>query len=70
MIDNQTLNQCDSVLDLDDLRVDTLTTQMVRMIQQSRSEEPCFATDKRFDCAESCEWRKDCRKLMATWLRR
>lgn len=44
-------------------------TQRVRQIQLFREEEPCFATEKRHDCVEICEWRKDCRKLMAAWLR-
>jgi len=44
-------------------------TQLIRAIQVKRCEEPCFATDKRHDCAQLCEWRRDCRKLMAAWLR-
>ena len=44
-------------------------TQLVRETQIKRGEEPCFATDMRHDCAQLCEWRRDCRKLMAAWLR-
>ncbi len=62
-------NRYDSVLDLGGCRIDGATNLMVRMIQQSRGGEPCFATDKRYDCAEGCEWRRDCRKLVAAWLR-
>ena len=41
----------------------------IRAIQRQRGEEPCFSTDKRYNCAEQCEWRKDCLKLRAVWLR-
>lgn len=41
----------------------------IRAIQRQRGEEPCFSTDKRYNCAEQCEWRKDCTKLRAVWLR-
>ena len=43
--------------------------QLIRSIQRLYDEEPCFATDKRHDCAEMCEWRQDCRKPKAVWLR-
>ncbi|MBI4938262.1 MAG: hypothetical protein HY846_08615 [Nitrosomonadales bacterium] len=38
-------------------------------IQRQRGQEPCFSTDKRYSCAQQCEWRKDCMKLRAVWLR-
>ena len=41
----------------------------VRAIQMQRGEEPCFSSDKRYNCEEQCEWRKDCIKLRAVWLR-
>lgn len=41
----------------------------IRAMQRQRGEEPCFSTDKRYSCAEPCEWRKDCLKLRAVWLR-
>ena len=41
----------------------------IRMIQKQRGWDPCFSTDKRYNCAEQCEWRKDCLKLRAVWLR-
>lgn len=44
-------------------------TQVIREIQMAREEDPCFGTDKRHDCAEMCEWRRECRKLIAVWLR-
>lgn len=43
--------------------------ELIRSIQRLYHEDPCFATDKRHDCAEMCEWRQDCRKLKAVWLR-
>ena len=59
MADAQGINGCKQFL----------SETMIRTIQLARNEEPCFATDKRHDCAEICEWRRDCRKLMAAWLR-
>lgn len=44
-------------------------TELIRTIQTIRGGEPCFSTDKRYDCAEDCEWRQNCRKLRAVWLR-
>lgn len=44
-------------------------TQLIRETQIERGDEPCFATEMRHDCAQLCEWRRDCRKLMAAWLR-
>ena len=41
----------------------------IRKIQMLHNDEPCFATDKRFDCAEMCEWRRYCRKPKAVWMR-
>jgi len=38
---------------------------IVRIIQRHRGKEPCFATDKRYLCNKSCEWRADCVKLIA-----
>lgn len=47
----------------------TSEIQLIRSIQRLYNEEPCFATDKRHDCAEMCEWRQDCRRPKAVWLR-
>lgn len=44
-------------------------TELIRAVQVLRNGEPCFSTDKRYDCAKICEWRQDCRKLRAVWLR-
>lgn len=42
-------------------------TQIIRHIQLLRGGEPCFSSEKRYGCAESCEWSPDCRKLRAQW---
>lgn len=47
----------------------TSQTELIRAIQALRGEEPCFSTDKRYDCTDVCEWRQNCRKLRAVWLR-
>lgn len=47
----------------------TSQTGLIRTIQALRGGEPCFSTDKRYDCMENCEWRKDCSKLRAAWQR-
>jgi hypothetical protein len=42
----------------------------VHAVQQMRGLEPCFRTEERLICAdESCEWSKDCRRLVAIWRR-
>lgn len=48
---------------------DKSRTQVIREIQMARDEDPCFGTDMRHDCAEMCEWRRECRKPVAAWLR-
>jgi hypothetical protein len=47
----------------------TSQTELIRAIQALRGDEPCFSTDKRYDCRENCEWQENCRKLRAVWLR-
>ncbi len=52
-----------------DYTLQTPKTVLIRKIQALRGDEPCFATDKSHDCAEICQWRRDCRKLKAAWQR-
>lgn len=52
----------------DDFVSRTLHPSEIRATQRKRGEEPCFSTDKRYGCAERCEWRKDCLKPRAVWL--
>lgn len=47
----------------------TQQTILIRKIQMLRGQEPCFATEKSHDCAEICQWRRDCRKPRAAWQR-
>jgi len=42
---------------------------LIRAIQKQRGQEQCFLTDKRYTCDEVCEWRENCQKLRAVWLR-
>ncbi len=30
---------------------------------------PCFRTDERYFCTKRCRWAKECKKLIAEWLR-
>jgi len=43
-------------------------TQLIRSIQRNRNEELCFATDKQYCCGKDCEWRDDCRAMLAVWM--
>jgi len=47
----------------------TSQTEVIRSIQLQRGHEPCFLTEKRYACAEICEWGQECRKLRAHWKR-
>ncbi len=42
---------------------------IIRAIQSAGGREPCFLTDNRYTCREACEWREDCTRLTAEWLR-
>ncbi len=45
-------------------------TALVRAIQKAHGDEPCFMTDKRLLCNNlACDWRKECRRLVAAWKR-
>lgn len=49
-----------------------LEIQKIRIIRETQialNTEPCFRSERRHDCAEMCEWRRDCRKLVAIWRR-
>ena len=47
----------------------TSQTELIRIIQALRSDEPCFSVGKSCNCAEICEWHQHCRKLGTVWLR-
>ena len=63
------LQQLASNLGIKSSAIPASKTGLIRAIQVLRNDEPCFSTDKRYDCTEICEWRQDCRKLRAVWLR-
>lgn len=45
-------------------------TTQIRSIQTERGDDPCFLTNKRLLCKDgACEWRKECRRLVAIWKR-
>lgn len=46
----------------------TSQTQLIRNIQLLSGQDPCFSSEKRYFCTETCEWSKECRKLRAQWM--
>jgi len=46
--------------------------EVIRSIQNTLGQEPCYATEMCQDgsCKESCEWSGDFGGLVAVWLRR
>ena len=48
---------------------DKSRVQVIRETQMARDGDPCFGTDMSHDCAEMCEWRRECRKPVAAWRR-
>ena len=43
---------------------------MVRATQIQQGAKPCYMTAERLFCKSTdCEWRRDCRKLVAVWKR-
>lgn len=43
---------------------------LIRIIQDMRGEEACFATGKQSVCTKiNCEWSEDCRELAKAWFR-
>ena len=41
---------------------------LIREVQRALGQEPCYLTDKRYNCDDACEW-VCCKKLTAAWLR-
>ncbi|MFN3918861.1 MAG: hypothetical protein ACK4JF_01055 [Methylohalobius sp.] len=35
----------------------------------NNNHPPCFRTDERYFCTKRCQWAKECKKLIAEWLR-
>ena len=44
-------------------------TALIQDLQISQGHERCFRTQKSTQCAEECQWRRDCCRLVAEWLR-
>lgn len=63
------LQQAQDTIGLTENILTSKEVKRVRAIQLEQGKEVCFATDKRYECAEMCEWRQNCRKLKAAWLR-
>jgi hypothetical protein len=42
---------------------------LIREIQRTLGQEPCYLTDLRYSCNETCDWSDGCKKLTAAWLR-
>lgn len=42
---------------------------LVRDIQRAEGKQPCFGTERRLGCRQECEWARECRGLIAEWLR-
>jgi Protein of unknown function (DUF2934) len=46
-------------------------TELIRLIQTARNEQPCFRTNigKFCQTQAGCQWRNECQKLVAEWCR-
>lgn len=65
----ESLQELASQIGLHQHSTNTSQKMLIRAIQKQRGEEPCFSTDKRYNCHEVCEWSTSCQKLRAVWLR-
>lgn len=63
------LQQLASELGMNGYQEHTSQTKLIRSIQVLRGHEPCYSTEKHYNCKETCEWSQSCRKLRAVWLR-
>lgn len=53
-----------------DYSIEAPKASVIRAIQRRRGQVVCFGNDERFSCAsDDCEWRGDCLKPIAEWLR-
>ena len=52
------------------LPMDAPAPRLIRAIQRRRGQAACFGNDERFTCTDyACEWRAECLKPIAEWLR-
>ncbi len=43
---------------------------LLRSIQVAKGHRPCFQSEQKYTCTEfDCEWRSECLKLVAEWMR-
>ena len=42
----------------------------VQQLNCSNIYPECYQSDYRYVCKDNCCWKKDCKKLTATWLRK
>ena len=50
----------------------TTKVELIRLIQKVSHHRPCFQTTYQEPCADTeseCQWRKECKKLIAIWYR-
>ena len=46
-----------------------MDAESIRDSQKHLGHEPCFRSAKRHTCAIECQWRYQCRRIVAEWLR-
>ena len=47
-----------------------LEIELIQAIQNISQHRPCFRSETRMRCGgDGCEWRAECRKLIAVWYR-
>lgn len=68
-MNSESLQQLASKMGMHDCCSNSSQKALIRAIQKQRGQEQCFLTDKRYICDEVCEWRENCQKLRAVWLR-
>jgi hypothetical protein len=42
---------------------------LIRAIQKAQGQAPCFLSDNRHECVTACEWKSQCKRPIAEWLR-
>lgn len=68
-MNSEALQQLVSQMGLQEYDNSSSRKVLIHAIQKQRGQEQCFLTDNRYTCDEVCEWRENCQKLRAVWLR-
>jgi hypothetical protein len=42
---------------------------LVNNVLRAQGHEPCFRSERRYQCVEDCKWAVECKKLLAEWRR-